>query len=153
MYIHVCVQETQTGGVYVSACQWRSRNSRWWIIFPRVVEFQLENVNKTTSSCPVAFLCFLEAMRHSFNPPQCCSHSKNNSHPSSITRFQVMKTLANCNEWTRQVSQKLTSNTPRPHPKGQWHLLIRFGCRFVFLLIWCLVGEMGEKWPKLLTFW
>lgn len=65
--------------------QWRSRNSRWWIIFPRVVEIQLENVNKTTSSCPVAFLCFLEAMRQSFNPPQRCSHSKKKTaihHPS-----------------------------------------------------------------------
>ena len=67
--------------------QWRSRNSRWWIIFPRVVEIQLENVNKTTSSCPVAFLCFLEAMRHSFNPPQCCSHSKKKQ--PSIIHHQI----------------------------------------------------------------
>ncbi len=58
IYIHVCVcvsmQETQIGWVYVGPCQWRSRNPRWWIIFARVMEIQLENANKITSSCPVA---------------------------------------------------------------------------------------------------
>lgn len=90
VYTCVCVQETQTGGVYAGACQWRSRNSRWWIIFPRVVEIQLENVNTTTSSCPVAFLCFIEGHETKLQPAPVLQPFKKKTaihHPSPDFRW------------------------------------------------------------------